>query len=385
MTSQPTAARPWPPGMAHPFAPDGRRNPFPAFRWLRAESPVHYDPFMRFWLLSRHADCAAALRDPAFSAALGQDQRQRDDQLPASMLSTDPPEHDRLRGPGMALLGPAAVRALAGDLEEEADRLLDGLEAGPGGEIDAHRDLGEPYARAVLARALGLPRAEWEAFGQLAGAVSVNLDPLGGPAAIQASRLARTELARLLGAAPAVRPAELTRAELLEMLSLVVIGGYEPLAVLIGNTLFCLLSRPRLAERVRLGDTALASTAVEEVTRLHGPIPFTARVTTAAAELPGGVIPPGARVLALLSSANRDELVFDRPDEPVIDRSPNPHLAYSSGPHFCLGAALVRQAAALLVPAFLRRFPGARLPPEDAGWAASLVPRRRVSYGLRLA
>ncbi len=47
-------------------------------------------------------------------------------------------------------------------------------------------------------------------------------------------------------------------------------------------------------------------------------------------------------MLPLISSANRDERVFERASEFVIDRNPNPHLASGLGIHSCVGASLAR-------------------------------------------
>src|ERR1041385_325056 len=97
-----------PPHVAHPFSPAGRADPYPGYRWFQENSPVHFDKMSRFWFVMSHAGCSAALADSRFSAALGQRERTREDDLPASMLTSDAAEHARLRGPGALLLGPAA-------------------------------------------------------------------------------------------------------------------------------------------------------------------------------------------------------------------------------------------------------------------------------------
>src|SRR5439155_6957033 len=136
-----------------PFSPAGRLDPHPAYRWLREHDPVHFDPLSQSWFLLSHADCSAALSDPRFSASLGQRERTRDDALPASMLTTDPPGHARLRGPGALLLGPAALRTH--DIAGAVDRVLAGLATGR--EVDVAADIGEPFATEVFGRLLGVP------------------------------------------------------------------------------------------------------------------------------------------------------------------------------------------------------------------------------------
>ena len=167
-----------PPDILHPFSLFGRVNPYPAYGWLLVNAPVYLDKLTGLWLVTGHSGCSAALRDPRFSAAQGQRLRVRDEALPASMLTTDPPDHDRLRLPGSLLLGPAALNAQAPLIEAEIDRLISGLD--PAAEADAVRDIGEPLAVAVLSRILEIEPPQRAAFAAFAKRAAVNLDPLAG-------------------------------------------------------------------------------------------------------------------------------------------------------------------------------------------------------------
>lgn len=377
----------------HPFSPAGRADPARAYRWLHAHAPVFFDAPSRSWLVSGYRDCGAALRDPLLSAALGQQQRSRDDLLPASALTTDGAAHARLRAPGALLLGPAAVRALTDQLTTE----IDGLLAGVSGRqvVEAEPDLGTPFALAVFATLLALPADQRAAFAELAEQASVNLDPLAPPLVAAAGRRAMTALTsyldahldRLTGEADPIgrfaRQAMLDRPELLSLLNLAVVGGYRPLADLVGNALACLLPAPGIADRLRAaaaaGDDTVAGGAVEEVLRLAAPIPFVARVTTAAVRLSGVTIPAGERVLVLLAAANRDPAVFPDPDQVCLDRR-TPHFGLGGGAHLCLAAPLVRHAGRLLLARLVDRFPRLAVQPPVPPWdTATVLPRRTRS------
>lgn len=290
---------------------------------------------------------------------------------------------------------------MAGGISDEVDALLAGL-AGRA-EFDATADIGEPFATGALACLFGFPSADRPAFADLARRTSVNLDPLAGPQAASAGRTAMGELtafldaradraaatggAAIAGDVPAspfgrlAADRRLSRAEMLGIASLAVVGGWKPLAEMVGNALHRLLPRPEVAEIVR-GDGEAAVTAVDELLRLESPIPFTVRVTTQAVALDGDTIPAGSRVLALISAANRDPDVFDRPDDLVVTRSPNPHLAFGAGTHLCLGAPLVRQAGAALLNGLLNAYPGLHAVGSPPVWSPSLVPRRLERFTL---
>ena len=412
-----------PPRLAHPFSPSGRVDPHPAYRWFQENSPVYFDKLSRFWLVTGHAECTAALSDRRFSASLGQRERMRDDDLPASMLTSDSPDHRRLRAPGALLLGPAALRQQDRGLDEAVNRVLGGL-AGRS-EVDAAADIGEPFAAEVLAGLFTLPAELKPAFASLARKVSVNLDPLAGPTAGAAGRAAVDEFTafmdrhiQTLRAAgqdcPLTRLADdrrLSHAEMLGIISLSVIGGFLPLADLIGHAAYWITASGKtfasLADGIPAGRSAadrcpadhspadhspadlstagrradgperaeLTSPVIDELMRLATPIPFTARVTTDPAELGGVRLPPGSRVLFVIAAANRDPSVFANPGRYEPRRSPNPHLAFGAGPHLCLGAPLVRWAGGALLRELAARFPEARQI-GTAEWDKPLVPRR---------
>lgn len=378
--------------IAHPFAPQGRVDPFVAYRWLQRYSPVHFDRRSGAWLITGHAACSAVLRDDRFSAARGQRQRARRDDLPVSMLTTDPPEHQRLRAPGSLLLGPAAVRSVFDGISDDLAELLGAL----AGRVDAVEAIGEPLATAVFARLFGLPAREWGVFAAMAKAASVNLDPFAAPALATTGRTAMSELSRYLDretsdcpAAQLAADGRITRAERLGILGLAVVGGWQPLAEMVGNALFWLLPRPAALDWMRAADEGRGRLAVDELLRLEAPIPFTARVARTDVPLPGtgpapgATVPRDAAVLIVISAANRDPAVFDRADELVLDRSPNPHLAYGEGAHYCLGAQLVRSVGALLLPELARRLSPKNAP--ELVWDARVVPRRLTACPVDLS
>lgn len=131
----------------------------------------------------------------------------------------------------------------------------------------------------------------------------------------------------------------------------------------IANLMTLLLTHPDTLDRVR-ADRSLIAKAVTETMRLEPVAGFLARRATHDTELAGVAIPKGAAVSIVVGSANRDELVFERPDVFDIDRPFQPTFGFGHGVHMCLGmpmAKLELEAAANL----LLDLPNLRLDPDQ--------------------
>ncbi len=372
----------------HPFSDLGMREPYRLLAAIRRIRPAWFDTSLGRWMLTSHELCRAALRDPSFSAAEGQQQRVRSDELPISMLNTDGDLHRRLRTPAAAVFTARAAARQADEIRAQAVAVLAGLPpAGAGPDIDVVSEIAAPFAEAVIGLVTGVPHARWPELGVLATAASANLNPvLRGDQAVAAATAAAA-LLDFLGrhASDIVEGgSDLTADERLGILSLIVVGGYEPLADLCSTALSLILNTPAATERLRAGGPDLYSRAVEEAMRLESPIPFTSRVCVDGYRAGSVEIPPGAPVLAMLGAANRDPAVFDDPDTFLLDRTANAHLALGGGVHYCLGAAIVKQSTAALLQELLGSRPTiAREAGAPAPWRPTLVPRGLAALPVR--
>ena len=144
---------------------------------------------------------------------------------------------------------------------------------------------------------------------------------------------------------------------------LLLIAGHETTVNLIANGTLVLLRDEDVRRRLR-DDPACAAGVVEEVLRLDPPVQLTMRIALEELEVPGGTVRPGGAVVLLLAAAGRDELQHPDPLRFDPDRE-TPHLAFSAGPHYCLGAALARLEARIVLTALARRLVEPRLRPPD--------------------
>ncbi len=387
----------WQTGLVfNPLLGRARGNPYPLYRRLREQDPVHRSPAVEGWILFRHADCLALLRDARFSAddrrfvgfarqhaiAVANGLAQPDGSDEPVLLRRDPPDHTRLRGLVNTAFTPRAVERLRPRIEAIADELLAGL-AGRD-TIDLIADFAVPLPVTVIAEMLGIPAADRAVFKRWSDHLVGFLDPQASPGAKVLRRTAEEFFTYMRGVAEARRAApaddlitalvqaedggqRLSEQELHGTLALLLAAGNETTTNLIGNGLLALLRHPEQLERLRAEPARLES-AVEELLRWDSPVQFTARFPTEDIDWNGHRFRRGEAVVAVLGAANRDPAVFADPERLDVARAENRHLAFGHGIHFCLGAQLARLEAQIAFRELLRRWPHLRLAPQRIRW-----------------
>jgi cytochrome P450 len=153
----------------------------------------------------------------------------------------------------------------------------------------------------------------------------------------------------------------LTEDEIVAMVFLLVVAGYETTVHLITNGVLILLQHPDQLERLR-EQPELMDSAVEEILRHRGPVHGTKlNYATEDVTFHGVTVPKGSPVIPLLGAANHDPRAFDDPEVFDIARAPNRHLSFGHGNHFCLGAQLARMETKVALATLLERNPNLRL------------------------
>jgi cytochrome P450 PksS len=169
----------------------------------------------------------------------------------------------------------------------------------------------------------------------------------------------------------------LTEDEIVSMVSLLLLAGYETTVHLIATGALTLMQHPE--QRMRMQEKPeLFGSAVDEILRYASPVEFsTPRLTLEDVTIGSVTIPRGELVAVSLGSANHDESQFPDPETFDIAREPNRHVAFGMGSHFCLGAALARLEAEIALTTLFRRFPDLHLavPQDSLRWRRSLAMR----------
>jgi cytochrome P450 len=131
------------------------------------------------------------------------------------------------------------------------------------------------------------------------------------------------------------------RREILSNLVVILLTGYDTSALMMGNGLAVLLSRPDI-RKMLLDDLGLASRVADELIRYDSPGQIIFRHAMQDSSIGGYSVTKGEMVALFVGSANRDPDEFERPDDLIFDRKTGRSLSFGAGAHACIGAALAR-------------------------------------------
>jgi cytochrome P450 len=394
----------------HLLDPEVLANPYPLYHRLRTEAPVHWDPFLHAWVVTRYADVVHVLHDFSADRTPTPEQLERINLSAISpiaavmvkqMLFLDAPAHTRLRSLASSVFTPARVRVLRSRIQQIADTLIDAAMAAQPGQMDVIAEFAEPLPAIVTAEMLGVPirdhrqLKDWTAvFAEMLGNFQHNPDHV--PKVLRALEEMLEyfrERVRELRAHPReglinslltaeINGDRLTEEEVIANSIVTMVGGQETTTNLIGNGLLTLLRYPAEMQRLR-DDPGLIPSAVEELLRYESPSQHTARLARTDVELGGRKIRKREAVIAVMGAANRDPERFPDPDRLDLARTDNRHLAFGWAAHFCFGAALARIEGQVSFSTILRRMPELALQQAPLQWRTNLGLRGLVALPVR--
>ncbi|WP_069165051.1 cytochrome P450 family protein [Nocardia altamirensis] len=393
-------------------------NPHPVYDELRKQGPIHHVLLpngLTSWLVVDYQLAREVLADPRIkkgAAALapitsrlrpGDQYTTVSTDLWEHMLSSDPPDHTRLRRLVTKAFTSRTVEQLHPRIEAIADKLLDEMADKP--EIDLIDDYALPIPMTVICELFGVPEADRARFRELSttmtasstenaedqeaaaksafyataaqrGAASIELATyLIGLIAERSKNLGDDLMSQLIMAN--YEGDKLSDKELIAMLFLILVAGHETTVNLIGNGLYAMLRDRILYEDLTRTPERIPA-AIEEFLRHEGPVHLaTLRYTAEPVTLAGIDIPAEELVSVSLAAADHDPNQFDDPHHIEIGKAGKTkggHLAFGHGIHYCVGAPLARLEARIAFEKILARYPNMKIA-DEVQWRPSTFLR----------
>ena len=295
---------------------------------------------------------------------------------PLIPLQIDPPDHKKYRKVLDPLFAPRKMAELEGEVADLVNQLIDGF--GDRTEINFAKEFSIPFPSQVFLTLLGLPLDDLDTFLAMKDGIirpnHVTGSPYGSRAAIAHQKATADSVYayfdRVLDERSEVRRDDLlshfldteiegeplSREEILDICFLFLIAGLDTVTATL-DCMFAFLSEHPDHRRQLVEDPDIIPSAVEEMLRWETPVMGIMRVAAQDTEIAGCPVHEGDHVVALLGSANTDELDVEDADEVRFDRQTNRHLAFGGGIHRCLGSHLARMELRVALRAWHQRIP----------------------------
>ncbi|MBB4199868.1 cytochrome [Rhodoblastus sphagnicola] len=368
-----------------PYSPAVDADPFPFYKRLRDDFPCYWSEEANIWVLTRYADIVTALNDwRTYSSAKGNLMTELPNRAGATLGTTDPPRHDRLRGlvqraflkrnlEGLAEPIRGIARDVAGDLKDSA-------------QFDFIADFTSKFTVRVLFAALGLPLGD-EAVVREKAVLMVQSDPrtrTKGPEHIAAYTWMQDYASKVIAERRAnpqddlishfslaeIDGDRLDEREVLLTTTTLIMAGIESLGGFM-SMLTLNLADHADARRAVVADPARLPDAIEESLRYNTSGQRFRRCLTRDVDIHGKTMREGDFVCLAYGSGNRDDRQFANADVYDLARRPKGHLGFGGGVHACLGNAIARLALNIAMEEFHAVVPDYARVQEQLPWMPS--------------
>jgi cytochrome P450 len=381
-----------------PYSPAVDADPFPFYQTLRDEYPCFWSKEANMWVLSRYADIMAALGNwQTYSSARGNLMDELPNRAGATLGTTDPPRHDRMRALISHAFTKRNLESLADPIRVTVRGLVDELRGAP--QFDFVGDFSSKATAKILFRMLGLPEGDDQMVRERA-VLMVQSDAntrQKGPEHIAAYNW-MTDYASQIIAERRRNPGDdllsqffvaeidgerLAEREVLLTTTTLIMAGVESLG---GFTVMFALNMADHADARRelVVNPALIPDAIEESLRYNTSGQRFRRCLTRDVPLHGQTMRAGDFVCMAYGSGNRDERQYPHADVYDIRRKPRGHLGFGGGVHACLGSMVARMAVRIIFEEFLQAFPEFSRVRQQLPWMPSTTFRSPLRLDLAI-
>ena len=385
--------------------PQMRVDPFPTFRIMRDQAPVHWDG-RAHWIF-RYDDARSVLLGDEFGRRASTFQEQYFDSLGAGqpyeyvikrMTYLDRGDHHRVRGLFAKTFTPRRIEALRPFIVEMVNRLID--QAEPGQKFDLLELVAHPVPSLVICELLGVPVQDRELFdgwtqriahlvspaiseeqyADAAGALADEWELMENLIYSRSQKLGDDLLSDLIRASSGDEA--ISHQELVSNCIFLFSAGHQTTRDTVGSGVLAMMRDRRQWEALVANPSGLAAAAAEESLRYDAPVVQSWEVAFEDTEISGHPIAEGEAVFPLLGACNHDPERFINPDSFEIEREDNVPITFSLGPHHCMGSALARMEVSIILEALATKIPSMRLASENIAWRDTVVFRGPESLEL---
>jgi cytochrome P450 len=380
------------------------KDPFKTYEYLQREKPVFYSNRYNAWVVSRYQDVKTLLAADPWETidtgaavpvapacpywtqsrqASGQSSdyfslRAKSIQMQQLWLSLQPAKtnYQRLRSIYTSPLAPAKMAGFEPLLRANLAEVFEQI-AGKS-RLDIVADIAVPFTMKTIMAVFGIDRASGH---EDLKRYSTDLLGLLGldPGVIKRERglMAMINLLNYFAdqgsgqpdglyasLVEQVKKGNMSEDELLSNMVLMILAGQETTMQLIVSIFYCFMRFPDELDKVRNGTTQVSS-FIEEVLRYESPAPYISKFLITETRVADVLIPAKSKVILLIGAANRDPLRFEKAGHFMPSRIEHQHIAFGFGQRYCLGAALSRIEAKIVIDEFIIRFPNFRIDPEQ--------------------
>ena len=348
-----------------------RLNPYPFYRNMRKNSPVHFNSDYAMYGVYRYHDVKKVLGDHSlFSSQFGKAFNPEGGPFSESIINQDPPAHTKLRLIVTKAFTPRAIEKMEPGIVEICNRLIEKMK---GQNFDIVSTYTSPLPVTVIARMIGIPESDMGKFKQWSDTIVGGSDANYGdfPAIMKEMSSYFMESVRMREKDPkddlisAVLAAEvdgekLSPLQIMGFLILLLVAGNETTTNLISNALYVFDQHPGTYDLLR-NDRSLIPQAIEEILRFRSPVQSIFRVAKEDVNLSGVTVKKGSVLQPWIGSANHDESVFPEAESFDIYRKDNRHIAFGEGIHYCIGAPLARLESKIALNLLMDHFSSIRV------------------------
>jgi len=410
------------------FSPENLIDPYPAYKQLRDESPVHFMPEMNLHVVTRYDLLREAIkRTGDFSSrydeflggaqqmmfmTLSEEQQaeamvisEKMVEIPPTMLTLDEPEHTQYRSLVSKLFTVSQVKKSEESVRAVINKNITAMKGKTA--VDFMSLFASPVPLEIISDRLGIPAEDRAFFYEAAAAAAAGLKMAPVPPEVLLHRMQlgldlqkllikliearraepREDMITILATSKLeVADRELTHGEILSVLNQFLVAGHETTTSTFGWGMLALCDNPAIQEQIR-GDAKRIKTFVEEVLRIEAPVQGLPRLVVRDTELGGYALKKGDMMMLRYGAANRDERQFESPDSVDVDREKaGMQMAFGSGVHHCIGAPLARQELNIGFYELVEHFSDFQLDPSqgrpvaDPSFILRGLPQLHVNY-----